>query len=232
MSDISREIRIVFFGDSICVGQGISVHAGWVTRIAKRMEALSQKLGKELLVVNASVNGNTTRQALERMAYDVQSHGVDIMLVQFGMNDCNFWQTDKGNPRVSEKAFSANLEEMFARGRSFGAQKILLNTNHRSTRTTETMPHTNVTYEQSNQRYNQIIRDLADQHDDVMLTDMEKIFADHINANPQDAQSLVLDDGLHLSLKGHDLYFDAIYPKLEKELTTLFSGKNYESSAA
>ncbi len=232
MNDISREIRIVFFGDSICVGQGISVHAGWVARIAERMEALSKKLGKELLVVNASVNGNTTRQALERMAYDVQSHGVDIMLVQFGMNDCNHWQTDKGNPRVSEKAFSANLEEMFARGRTFGAQKILLNTNHMSTRNADKMAHTELTYEQSNQRYNQIIRELAEQHDDVMLTDMEHIFAEHIKTNPQDAKKLVLDDGLHLSLKGHDLYFNAIYPKLEAELTALLSGNAHESSAA
>lgn len=227
-----NEFRIVFFGDSICVGQGISVHAGWVTRIAARIEALSASLGYPLLVVNASVNGNTTRQALERMPYDVQSHGVDIMLVQFGMNDCNYWQTDKGNPRVSPKAFVANLEEIIERGRSFGARKIFVNTNHPSTRTQQSMAYTQLTYEQSNRQYNQLIREATQPHDDVILIDMEQVFFDHIRAHPQDAQQLVLADGLHLSLKGHHLYFNAIYPKLEATLTAMLTDARHECTAA
>ena len=41
--------------------------------------------------------------------YDVQSHEVDVLVVGFGMNDCNYWMTDKGVPRVSQNAFRANL---------------------------------------------------------------------------------------------------------------------------
>jgi acyl-CoA thioesterase I len=114
-------LRVVFFGDSICVGQGVSLFKGWVTKIASGLDLLSQEIGREIVVVNASVNGNTTRQALERMPYEVQSHGVDILLTQFGLNDCNLWLTDGGLPRVSADAFAANLKEIIARGRRFGA---------------------------------------------------------------------------------------------------------------
>ena len=221
-------IRIVFFGDSICVGQGISVHSGWVTRIAAHAEELGKMMDRDILVVNSSVNGNTTRQALERMPYDVQSHNIDMMIVQFGMNDCNYWQTDKGNPRVSLKAFGANLEEIIARAKSFGAKKILINTNHLSTRTTHTMPHTDLTYEQSNQQYNTLIRELAhEQGEDIILIDMAQIFIDYIRTKNMDTADFVLEDGLHLNLKGHDLYFNAIYPKLETQLKIIASIKEY-----
>ena len=225
-------IRLVFFGDSICVGQGISVHSGWVTRIAASVEEMGKLIGRDILVVNSSVNGNTTRQALERMPYDVQSHHVDMMIVQFGMNDCNYWQTDKGNPRVSLKAFSANLEEIIMRGKSFGAKKIVLNTNHLTARTTHKMPYTDLTYEQSNQQYNGVIREIAQkQGEDVILVDVERIFKDYIREKSMNPQEFVLEDGLHLNLQGHDLYFNSIYPKLEKQLKIVTSMKDiYEKT--
>ena len=43
----------------------------------------------------------------------------DVMTLQFGLNDCNCWETDRGLPRVSEEAFRANLIEMIERARLF-----------------------------------------------------------------------------------------------------------------
>ena len=86
------------------------MYQGWVTRVAGQLEDLANETGREIVVANASVNGTTTRQALERMGYEVQSHGVDVLIVQFGMNDCNFWETDRGLPRVSPEAFAGRLE--------------------------------------------------------------------------------------------------------------------------
>ena len=120
-------VRVIFFGDSVCVGQGVSLYHGWVTRTAQLLDELSQAAGREVIVINASINGNTTRQALERMPYDVQSHGADVMIVQFGLNDCNHWLTDHGLPRVSTDAYAANLKEIVRRGRRFGAHTVFLN---------------------------------------------------------------------------------------------------------
>jgi len=83
-------IRIFFFGDSICFGQGVSPHFTWVTRLSRALdERLSSRA--DVLTQNPSVNGNTTRMALERMPYDVQSHAPDVLYIQFGLNDCNGW---------------------------------------------------------------------------------------------------------------------------------------------
>ena len=65
MTDVSP-IKVTFFGDSTCVGQGVSLYLGWVTRVAQSLDEVSRKIGREIVVSNQSVNGRTTRQALER----------------------------------------------------------------------------------------------------------------------------------------------------------------------
>ena len=211
--------RIVFFGDSICVGQGVSIHKGWVTRIAARISEIGERHGADLVVVNASVNGNTTRQALERMPYDVQSHGADILIVQFGMNDCNYWQSDRGLPRVSPDSFRANLDEIIDRGFKFGAKHVLVNTNHPTLLNETIFPLTNLTYEESNQRYNEVIRSVSNSaNEDVSINDIGLEF--RIKIEDEDARhaDLLLEDRLHLSANGHDLYYRLIAPVVEQSL--------------
>lgn len=218
----TEPLRVVFFGDSICFGQGVSIHDGWVTRLSAFIESLAGKSGRGAVVVNASVNGSTTRQALERMPYDVQSHGVDVLLVQFGLNDCNHWQTDKGVPRVSPRAFSANLHEIIDRGARFGARRVLLNTNHPTTRNSDLMAGGEITYEQSNRFYNAIVREVADARADIVeLTDIAAIFEDQLEAGHRRLEELLLPDGLHLSRAGHTVYFEAVSPRIEAAIETL-----------
>ena len=46
-------VRVIFFGDSVCVGQGVSLYHGWVTRTAQLLDELSQAAGREVIVINA-----------------------------------------------------------------------------------------------------------------------------------------------------------------------------------
>ena len=219
----SGPLKVIFFGDSICFGQYVSVHRGWVTRISAGLAEIGKAHGREILVVNASVSGDTTRMALERMPYHVQSHKPDVMLVQFGMNDCNYWASDGGNPRVSPAAFQANLQEILARGYSFGAKTIFLNTNHPTGRTVTPMLERACTYEESNRRYNDIIRSVPGSvgGPTVILNDVGARFRS-IQANePAALERLLLPDQLHLSEDGHDVYFDLIYPSLEQTVRAL-----------
>lgn len=216
MNGESRPIRVTFLGDSVCVGQGVSIWRGWVTRIAQDLDQLAQEIGREILVTNASVNGRTTRQALEDMPYSVQSPGVDILLVQFGLNDCNHWQSDRGVPRVSAKAFAANLEEIVTRGLSFGAHTVFLNNNHPTTRVRDILPDTAITYEDSNRRYNAIVRELgAALGPSVIFTDIERRFCERIDGGA-DPASFVIADGLHLSVAGHEVYFEVMSPIIRR----------------
>lgn len=201
--------RIVFFGDSICFGQGVSPNRTWVTRLAAEVENLFGSTLEAPAVYNASVNGNTTRQALERMPFDVQSHGVDFLVLQLGLNDGNFWVTDGGLSRVSPDAFRANLNEIIERGLRFGAKLIQLHTNHPTTRVLEDKPFFSMTYADSNRRYNDLIRRVArDAGEEVRLIDIEAAWNQYLAPGKVSLADLVLLDGVHLSRRGHDLYFD------------------------
>ncbi len=220
----ARELRFAFFGDSICVGQGVSPHKTWAARLSLQVEAELAKAGRRVCVLNPSINGDTTRRALERIAFDIQAAGVDAILVQFGLNDANRWESDRGLPRVSEAAFAANLEEIVARARACGAGPVLLNTNHPTTRDQQTYPHFPATYEDGNRRYNQIIRDVAARDGKIVLTDIEAAFLERIRMGAPLA-SLLLADGLHLSEAGHDIYLELLAPPVIASAQKLMAAK-------
>ena len=211
-----RQIRVTFFGDSTCVGQGVSLYKGWVTQVAAALHNLSDEIGRDVIVANSSINGRTTRQALEDMPYHIQSQPIDIIIVQFGLNDCNYWETDRGMPRVSNMAFIANLNEIIDRCLKFNAYKILVNTNHPTSRIEEIMPHTQISYEASNAEYNEAIRAVcASRENDVSLQDIELHFA-KLTDSGENIKNLLLEDGLHPSEAGHDCYFNVMYPAIAK----------------
>ena len=169
---MKKKIKIAFFGDSVCFGQGISIHKGWVTQLSSYLEELGEKNNVYISVENKSINGNTTRLALERMPYDIQNHNYNIIIIQFGMNDCNYWQSDKGLPRVSPQAFEANLNEIINRGINFGAKYIFINTNHPTVKN-QIISNTNISYQESNKKYNEIIRKGEEKRKEAKLNDVE-----------------------------------------------------------
>lgn len=73
----------------------------------------------------AAVSNDTTRLGLERFPRDVQELEPSAVIIQFGHNDCNRWDTDRGLYRVSPGAYGANLQEMIQRCRVFGAEPFL-----------------------------------------------------------------------------------------------------------
>ena len=158
--------NLIFFGDSISFGELVNPHRNWVTKLSIMIE---EQYGTDYLVINCSINGTTSRQALERMPFDVQRYGVDLLCIQFGMNDCNYWQTDEGLPRVSPGAYRSNLKEMVSRALHFGAQKILLPTSH-------PVPHVepygfkNLSYETSRRDYSAIVREVTEETGAFWLT--------------------------------------------------------------
>ena len=192
-------MKLYFFGDSISFGQYISVENVWVTRIGMLIKKKYPNM--ELLIQNLSVNGNTTRMALERMPYDIQSHDIDILVIGFGMNDCNYWESDKGLPRVSPQAFEANMKEIIDRAYNFNIREVIIHTNHPSPRT-DLMSNTNITYGQSNHFYNEIIRKIARDDKRVNFVDIEREI-EEIGG----CEHFVLKDGVHLSMAGHELYY-------------------------
>ena len=70
--------------------------------------------------LNQGINGDTTRLGLLRIN-DVYNFKPDIVIMQFGYNDCNYWVTDSGFPRVNIDSFKFNIIELIDK---FKANKI------------------------------------------------------------------------------------------------------------
>ena len=146
-------------------------------------------------------------------------------MVQFGMNDCNYWDTDNGLPRVSKKAFKANLEEIVERALACGTRKIFLNTNHPSLRC-DLFAKSNYTHAQSNLEYNNIIRELylelSTRIPEVTFIDVEEYWTRFLNSNNDiKLENLLLVDGIHLSKQGHDLYLDITMEKVIGQIKSM-----------
>jgi lysophospholipase L1-like esterase len=200
----------VFFGDSITAGQYVSPEHHWTTLVRERLP--DSGLNDVDYTVSA-VSGETTRQALERFPNDVQSVRPHVITIQYGLNDCNRWQTDEGLPRISEMAFEANLLDMIARARRFGATEVILLTTHPTLRTN--VFDDRISYEDCRHRYNEIVRGVA-RDAGAQLLDIEAEFARFHDRLAE----LLLEppDVLHLSAAGHAVYADLLEPVLRDAL--------------
>lgn len=202
-------ITIVFMGDSITEGQYVHHSQRWTERVTREIRTFASDLidTDQLHFFNRGISGETTRQGLERFPRDVQVLQPNVMTLQFGLNDCNCWDTDRGLPRVSEAAYRANLLEMIARARAFGAAHIILSTNH------PTLRHRKLicgqTLEERRVQYNEIVREVAKEAN-AILCDIEMAFA-NVDRDQLSTMLLSEPDVLHLSQLGHEKYASAIF---------------------
>lgn len=171
---------IVTIGDSITVGQHLEPpDVPWPMRLN----------GERVIV--AGVSGDTTRMGLERFPRDVQIHEPEVVVIQFGHNDCNRWETDRGLPRVSPDAYVANLAEMIDRCRTFGAVPYLC---------TLTPSKRSEQHARDVEWYDGLLRGVAERRR-VPLIDVRAAFT---------SDDLLIADGLHLSAEGHRVYARAV----------------------
>jgi lysophospholipase L1-like esterase len=181
---------IIGIGDSITYGQHLGPDEAWPQLIQ----------GYEVL--SAGVPSDTTRLGLERFPRDVQALRPEVVVIQFGHNDCNRWDSDRGLPRVSERAYAANLDEMVARCRVFDATPLLctLTPSHRSARHAADVA-----------TYDGILRRVA-RANEVEIIDVRTVF---MPDGVEDDMPLLLDDGLHLSQMGHRFYATTVQRALD-----------------
>jgi lysophospholipase L1-like esterase len=194
---------LYFFGDSICFGQYITTSKVWTTRIAHHLSLNTST--KDIVAQVTAVNGETSREAMQRLHHCVTSHAPDVVWIQFGLNDANYWQSDFGAPRVSLESYLANINEMIGRCLRFGTSHVLVATNHVVTKKLVHEP-SNDRYAENAQMYNSGLRkSIADNwSSDVRLVDIEKQLMNKFSS-PGD---YLLEDGVHLNEAGHDAYLE------------------------
>jgi lysophospholipase L1-like esterase len=203
-----RELKIVFFGDSIINGKGVPLYKTFVNMLSKSLE---EEWGGKAKVETTMIsrNGDTTRDALERLHY-LFNTAYDIVVLQFGMNDCNIWKTEGLTFRVFKGSFRANLKEILVRLNLCHVGKIFVCTNH---------PSTKEGYSLNNSEYNDIIREVCKESKEAII-DMELAVEEEFLFHSHRTDH-VLKDGVHLSEFGHQIYYNEIKPYLDEEITNL-----------
>ncbi|EST13728.1 hypothetical protein P343_02450 [Sporolactobacillus laevolacticus DSM 442] len=178
--------KIVCFGDSIT--------AGW--NGVQETRALTDRLerGLNCRVVNAGIPGETTRQARSRIEELIDDRA-NWIIILFGSNDASY---HKGIPADE---FRGNLIAFI---QSFHPYRVILVT-----------PPPVIDEKQIGKRENKhivqyaaIVRDLANAMS-LPLIDLYKI----MNGR-KDLINLLLDDGLHFSHDGYDLFAQHIIERI------------------
>ena len=126
------------------------------------------------------------------------------------MNDCNYWTSDKGLPRVSKESYRANLNEMITRAKVFNIKKIIFIGSDAVTKKITSR----LTLEESRREYNEIFKEVA-QNRQITYIDIESQF-DYNN-------EYLLEDGIHLSEKGHIKYAEIIEPFIRNVLKMIIN---------
>jgi lysophospholipase L1-like esterase len=208
-------ITVVYMGDSITEGQYVHHSVRWTTVVTASLRKRFESSCSDLhFFFNRGVSGETTRQGLERFPRDVQNARPDVVTLQFGLNDCNCWDTDNGLPRVSELAYRANLIEMIERASRFGTRHIIFSTNHPTLR--HKILACGESLETRRKRYNDIVREVASTTK-TTLCDIENAF-NHFSETELQDMLLSEPDVLHLSARGHRYYAQTILPFLESAM--------------
>lgn len=214
-------------------GELVSPYSNWVNNVLARIDSMGTSM--PLIGINSSVNGNTTRMALLRIGSDVQQYRPELVMVQFGLNDANFWMTDNGLPRVSRGAFRENLIEIVDRCFACGSQRVILNTNHLprlhgpcEAKKSNLAP---MSYRDHAKVYNEEIRKIALSYneDAVSLIDIEKIFETAL-LEQNNHDDFMLSDGIHLSKTGHQIYANSVIDEIVKCINAVIKTDHHGST--
>jgi acyl-CoA thioesterase I len=105
---------LLVVGDSLSAGYGIRVEEGWVALLAHRLE--TQAYGYH--VVNASVSGETSLGALERLPHLLDHDRPAVVLIELGGND--------GLRGLPTADLEAHLGRMVELSKAAGAAVVLV----------------------------------------------------------------------------------------------------------
>ncbi|MEA1888303.1 MAG: arylesterase [Pseudomonadota bacterium] len=105
---------VLVLGDSISAAWGLNTDEGWVSLLQVRL----QEKSNNTRVINASVSGDTTRTALNRLDDALQQHKPSIVIIALGGNDglrgLPFSEIEKSLSAIIEKSQQAGTTVLLA----------------------------------------------------------------------------------------------------------------------
>lgn len=178
---------ILVVGDSLSAAYGIDQQQGWVFLL---QEYLSQHK-QDYAVINASISGDTTLNALNRLPAVLERHQPDIVILELGAND--------GLRGLSLTEMKKNLSRLIVMSQKKNAQVLLAGI--------QILPNYGARYTEA---FHNIYPELAKQHNIVLVPSFLKSVGD----NPE----LMQTDGLHPNAKAQPLLLQNVLPYLQPML--------------
>lgn len=192
-------LRLVVTGDSISKGQNLPQSLSWPSVIETNFRFSS--MGIE--IDNVSKNGRTSSDGLQNFLFEVCYGEIICVVIQFGINDSNYWLSDNGCPRVSVDNYIKNITSMVEHCLNYDPKvKIIIQDNHFCTKRISIGEHV-MSLGNSTMEYNEALAnsEILLGHPNVYLLKYSEFFG-AINSS---SVRLLQDDGVHLTHTGQHL---------------------------
>lgn len=183
-----RASTIMVLGDSLSSAHGIDERQGWVNLLRQKLA----ENGYPQSVVNASISGDTTQDALSRVDAAIDRHRPDIVIVELGGND--------GLRAFPIQAIRRNLSRILQIIRESSAKIVLAGI--------RMPPNYGPAYADA---FAQLYPDLAARFHAALVP----FFMDGVALNPDLMQS----DGIHPNARGQPLLLANVWPVLQPLLS-------------
>ena len=190
---------VLVFGDSLSAAYGVPAGKGWVDLLAVRVHEYARDRGgryvdaegKPLVVVNASVSGETTQGGITRIGDALARHRPQVLILELGGNDAL-----RG---LLLNRTKDNLAQMIMQARASGAKVLLFGM--------QAPPNLGPAF---TQRFAALYREL---HEELKVA-WVPFFFQGVALNPQ----LMQRDGLHPTTQAQPQLLDNVWPALQAVL--------------
>ena len=194
------KMTIVCFGDSITFGYCAEYGKDYVSLFKAKVK--EDFPDKDIVIRNRGANGESSRNGLNRIDSELAFYEPNLVIMLFGSNDSAYSEYY----HVGLEEFSYNYDKIIDKTLAAGSQMVLITP-------TPVIEEDPPFVENSVlEKYCDIVKEKAEKYG-LPLIDMYSVFNE---AAKKDGLAPLLQwDGEHISTKGYEVFFEAVYMTLK-----------------
>ncbi len=202
-------LRIVCFGDSITFGYCADYGKDYVSLFKAQVQ--KDFPNKNIIIRNRGVNGESSRNGLNRIDNELECYNPNLVIMLFGSNDAAYSEYY----HVGIEEFSCNYDKIIEKTLATGSGMVLITT-------TPVIEEEPPFVENSVlEKYNDVIKEKAEKYS-LPLIDMYEVFNE---AGKDGIAPLLQWDGEHISTKGYEVFFEAVYKTVKPIIEDMIENK-------
>jgi lysophospholipase L1-like esterase/isopentenyldiphosphate isomerase len=188
---------VCIFGDSVTWGARLPFRIAWANLLRNHLEKVSDNL---ISLYDTGIDGNNTRDVLERFEVEAKARQPDVIMFAVGVNDSLYRKTEN-NPEVPISEYKSNMVELITKAKKFTDNILLIGLVKGSDKWTMPLVQstTGKTYTKARvKEYDDVLKTVAEENGVKYLELMSML-------DDED-----FDDGLHPNLTGHAKIFNRV----------------------